>query len=95
MPKKTTKASAHTRGQTTALILMLVASALAIGSCSNSWSERMDRENAAINAFIEQHGCSVANMNGRMVSTYRCEKPEVRYLPATEVARQALAAQPE
>lgn len=82
--------TAANRGVTAGVILCMLGCFIALSSGMSSTREKTEQRNKAESAYIESNGCVVAQMEGRFVSKYRCEKPEPRYLSAAELAREAM-----
>lgn len=77
------------RWGTAAFIGILFGVAFFLMTSGKSLNEQKAQRQSAESAYIEANGCVVAQMNGRWVSKYRCEKPEPRYLSAAELVREA------
>lgn len=89
-PAKNPTSLTRTRGETAVIIGFLMAGAVGLSYVMSSTTESSERQDAAESAYIEKNSCVVAQMNGRYVAKYRCEKPEPRYLERSELARLAL-----
>jgi hypothetical protein len=85
----------HTRAATVGVILCLLGGFIALSMGTTSTRERNEQRTAAESAYIEANGCVVAQMDGRFVAKYRCEKPETRYLSSAQLAHDAMAGAPK
>lgn len=89
-PKLASTPNSKPTRENTIGIIVLVLAALGVGVGSARYEDREAKREAAISAYIEAYGCVVANMSGRFISSYRCDKLEGgSYLPAAELVRRA------
>lgn len=87
----TTPASSGNRAITAGVILCLLGAAIVLSMGLSSTREASDKRLTVEATYIEANGCVIAQMDGRHVAKYRCEKPEARYLTAAELSREATA----
>lgn len=68
------------------MALLLVAIGFAIGAWITAEGKRQDNDRRALDAYLVDNNCVVAQMQGRDVKTYRCDRPAPgTYISAVEV----------
>lgn len=80
------------RKELTLAILAMMAVSIGIARCDGHVQEQAAQRQAQEHEYIVNHECVVAEMRGRYVASYRCDKPApARYLTPGELGRAAQA----